>query len=352
MEVNGFYSGQRVLSTRDLDGLTPELFLVTSNKSAGKTTYFANKLIADFLNEGKQFVVYYRFMNEIYDGGIKFYNDVSRMFFPEYDFKQTVLGAGSYCEISINGKPAGWCLAINSADKLKRMSHFFNSASQIFFDEFQSETNHYCPNELTKFYALHTALARGNGQQRRYLPVYMCSNPYSLLNPYFVALGISSRLKSDTKILRGHGFVLENDFISSASKAMETSGFVKAFKAGGSSEIERYSQYSFQAVYMDDNAAFVEKLGGTSHYLLTLAYNGDKYAIRFFPQQGLFYCDNKYDETFPIKIAFSAADMTSEFTYQSTEIEKLRLMRNAFERGKFRFKNVSCKDAIINFLRY
>lgn len=352
MEINGFYSPQRILDTKDIDGNTPELFLVTSNKSAGKTTAFAKKLIDDFINKKHQFIVYYRFANEIYDGGIKFYNDVSRLFFSEYDFKQVIQGAGSYCEIKINDETAGWCLALNLADKLKRMSHFFNNAKQIFFDEFQSETNHYCPSELTKFYALHTALARGNGQQRRYLPIYMCSNPYSLLNPYFVALGISQRLKKDTKILKGHGFVLENDYIESAAKAMETSGFVKAFKSGNSVELNKYAQYSFQGVYMDDSTSLIEKLSGVSHYVMTIVYNGEMYAIRFFPQQCLFYCDDRYDDTFPLKIAFSADDINTEFVYKSAEFEKIKNLRNAFERGKFRFKNAMCKNVIINILKY
>lgn len=54
------------------------------------------------------------------------------------------------------------------------------------FDEFQSENNDYCPNEVQKFISVHTSVARGQGKQLRYVPVYMLSNPVTLLNPYYI----------------------------------------------------------------------------------------------------------------------------------------------------------------------
>lgn len=73
-----------------------------------------------------------------------------------------------------------------------------NDAQRMLFDEFQSETNHYASNELNKLISVHTSLARGEGEQCRYLPIFMLSNNVSLLNPYFVALGVSTRLREST----------------------------------------------------------------------------------------------------------------------------------------------------------
>ena len=94
----------------------------------------------------------------------------------------------------------------------------------MIFDEFQSETNHYCDNETKKFISIHTSIARGQGEQVRYVPVYMLSNPVSIINPYYVEMGISGRLKDDTKFLRGDGFVLEQGYIESASIEQKNSG--------------------------------------------------------------------------------------------------------------------------------
>lgn len=100
---------------------------------------------------------------------------------------------------------------------------------RLLFDEFQSENNRYCSNELTKFISLRTSIARGKGEQTRYLPVIMLSNPVSLLNPYYVSFGISDRLQENTKFLRGNGFVLEQNFNESASQAFLSSSFNQAF---------------------------------------------------------------------------------------------------------------------------
>src|SRR5699024_223926 len=106
--------------------------------------------------------------------------------------------------------------AINSAENLKHCSHLLSDVDGMYFDEFQSESNHYCPNEVSKFISIHTSIARGQGKQIRYVPVYMMSNAVSLLNPYFSALGVSSRLRADTRFLRGDGWVLEKAFVDTA----------------------------------------------------------------------------------------------------------------------------------------
>ena len=100
-------------------------------------------------------------------------------------------------------------IALNNADSIKKYSHLFSDVKRMLFDEFQSETNHYCPDEIRKFLSVHTSVARGQGEQTRYVPVFMLSNPVSIINPYYVEMGSSERLSSDVRFLRGHGYVLE-----------------------------------------------------------------------------------------------------------------------------------------------
>lgn len=137
--------------------------------------------------------------------------------------------SGIFHELYIDDEPCGYAISLNSADQLKKYSHLFSDVERMIFDEFQSETNHYCSDEIRKFISIHTSVARGQGKQSRYVPVFMLSNPVSIINPYFVELGISERLKDDTKFLRGDGFILEQGFIETASKAQKDSGFNKAF---------------------------------------------------------------------------------------------------------------------------
>ena len=120
----------------------------------------------------------------------------------------------------------------------------------MIFDEFQSESNTYIPNEIQKFISIHTSIARGQGKQYRYVPVYMLSNTVSILNPYYVELGITKRIKSDTKFLRGEGFVVEQGYVDSAAKAQMEGAFNRAFSTN------KYVEYSTQNVYLNDNTAY------------------------------------------------------------------------------------------------
>ena len=80
--------------------------------------------------------------------------------------------SGIYHELFLNEKSCGYAVSLNSADQLKKYSHLFSDVSRMLFDEFQSETNHYCSDEIKKLLSIHTSVARGQGEQIRYVPVY------------------------------------------------------------------------------------------------------------------------------------------------------------------------------------
>ena len=244
------------------------------------------------------------------------------------------------------GKPCGYAITLNSADQIKKYSHLFSDVSRMVFDEFQSETNHYCPDEIRKLLSVHTSIARGNGEQIRYVPVYMLSNPVSIINPYYVELGISNRLRQDTKFLRGDGFVLEQGFIESASQAQRESGFNRAFSNN------TYVAYAAESVYLNDNQAFIEKPKGSSHYICTLKFKGTDYAIRDFPEEGILYCDDRPDHSFKDRIAVTTDDHNVNYVMLKRNEFFLNNLRFYFEHGCFRFKDLRCKEAVLSALCY
>ena len=58
-------------------------------------------------------------------------------------------------------------MALNNADAVKKNSHMFSDISCLVFDEFQSETNRYCSDEVKKFISIHTSIARGHSLKCR-----------------------------------------------------------------------------------------------------------------------------------------------------------------------------------------
>lgn len=352
LQTPTYYDGAKLLSLTDINREKPELFLCTSNRSAGKTTFFGRMLVKKFIKTGEKFCLIYRFNYELKDVANKFFKDIGDLFFPYFEMTDKPQSKGVYYELFLKSpaweKPrsCGYAIALNQADQIKRLSHLMSDCTSMLFDEFQSETNHYCADEVQKFISVHTSIARGHGKQVRYLPVYMLSNAVTLINPYYSALKISSRLNPKTKFLRGEGWVLEQGYIDSAANAQKESSFNRAFNK------EKYVEYAATNKYLNDNSAFVDKIAGNSRYICTMKYEGKDYAIREYTEAGIIYCDDRPDLSFKGRITVSAEDHDINYVMLKRNDEFLAQLRWFFEKGCFRFKDLKCKEVILAALSY
>lgn len=352
-----YYDGTKLLSLKDTNGNVPEIYICTTNRTGGKTTYF-NRLVVNRFLEGKgKFCVLYRFKYELKDCAEAFFKDIGGLFFPQWRMRSETRHDGTYHELFMYkasesdtknpGVPCGYAIPINSADTIKKISHLFNDVNRIVFDEFQSETFNYCHDEVNKFISIHTSIARGQGKQTRYVPVFMISNFVTLLNPYYVEMGISTRLQAQTKFFKGDGFVLEQGWIQSAAEAIANSGFMRAFSTS-----KQHDYLAVQGVYLLDSTCFIEKVSGTNRYLATLRYKGRTFAVRAYYDEGFIYCDDKADSSFPLKLSVTTEDHRVNYVMLRSNIEFLAKLRFYFEKGCFRFKNLLCKEAIMKALSY
>ena len=341
-----YYDGTKLLSMLDLNGKKPEIYMCTTNRTGGKTTYFGRLCVNRFLDKGEKFGLIYRYNYELDDVADKFFKDLKGLFFPDKTMTAKKRAKGIFQELFINDKSCGYAIALNSSDSIKKYSHLFSDITRMIFDEFQSESNHYCTDEITKFLSVHTSIARGQGEQVRYVPVFMIANQVSIINPYYVAMGICNRLNGETKFLRGDGYVLEQGFIESASDSQKESGFNRAFKENN------YVAYSSENVYLNDNYSFIEKPTGKSRYICTLKYKGNDFGVKEFAESGFIYCDDKPDSTFPMKITVTTDDHSINYIMLKRNDFFLSNLRYLFERGCFRFKDMRCKEAILNALSY
>lgn len=299
-----------------------------------------------FIDKKSKFALLYRYNYELDDCADKFFKDLKGLFFNGYEMESKRRAQGIYHELFLNGESCGYALSLNNADQIKKNSHLFNDIDRMIFDEFQSETNHYCSDEITKLLSIHTSVARGKGEQVRYVPIYMLSNAVSLINPYYVELGITERLRDNTQFLRGDGFVMEQGFIESASKAQKESGINRAFARN------KYVAYSSENVYLNDNKAFIEKPIGKSNYICTVKYGNTLYAIREYSELGIIYCDKNADSTFNLKITVTTDDHEINYVMLKRNDYLIKTLRYYFERGCFRFKDLQCKNVILKVLSY
>ena len=344
--MSDFYDGTKLLSMLDINGNQPEIYLTTGNRSIGKTTWFNRYAIKRWKEKHKKFCLIYRWNYELSDCADKFFKDIQRLFFQEDVMTEKRRANGIFVELFLNEQSCGYCVTLNNADSLKKFSHLLSDVEMIIFDEFQSENNHYCPSEINKLLSIHTSIARGNGEQVRRVPLYMMSNKVSLINPYFLSLGISDRLKDDTKYLKGDGFVLEQTFKENVADMQLASGFNRAFKN------EDYVAYSAMNVYLNDNDAFIDKPKGESRYVATLKNGNKLYSVRYYYEDNLYYIDKSVDNDFKTKIAFNASSHDSNFVMMNNSSSYVIMLRGIFEKGLIRFKNQECKSAFFEMLKY
>ena len=341
-----YYDGTKLLSMKDINGNTPEIFICVTNRCFGKTTYFARLLINRYFAKGKKFCLLYRFNYELDECADKFFKNIKELFFENCTMTAKKRAKGIYYELFLNDKSCGYATTLNQADNIKKYSHLLSDIETMFMDEFQSENNKYVSNEVQKLISIHTSLARGGGKQVKYLPIYMCSNSVSLINPYFTALGISTRLNDKTKFLKGDGYVVEQGFGEEVSKLQKDSAFNRAFAN------ESYVNYASQNIYLNDNATFIENVEGKNEYFCTLHYKGKNYGIRCYPEQGVIYVNEKADLKFPRRFSVTTDDHNVNYVMIRRNTFYIDQMRYYFDHGCLRFKNLQCKEAFLTSISY
>ena len=116
--MSQYYDGTKLLSTKDIDGNTPEIYMCTSNRSAGKTTFFDRMVTKKWFRTGEKFMLIYRFNLELDDCAEKFYKEIGPLFFPDTHMTSQRRAKGVYHELYIDDRPCGYAIALNNADMI------------------------------------------------------------------------------------------------------------------------------------------------------------------------------------------------------------------------------------------
>ena len=339
-----YYNPEKILAMKDLDKEEPSIYLISSNRSAGKTTAFLIKALKHHKETGRKFALLYRYQYEL-NSAEKIFADVMNIY-PELSGELTTVAhaKGLMYEIFMDKKSMCYALSLNNPDALKKYSPMFSTVDFIIFDEFQTETGKYLPKETEKFMSLMITVARGGGEQHRNIKVFMLSNKVSIMNPYFITFGIHKRIKKDTKFIRGHGWVAEFNHNEDASNSISKSGIAKAFSNSD------YIKYSTQNDYLIQCDSFIEKMSGRSKYLFTIQHDGVSYGVREFMDDGIIHVSKKVDGSCQYIAVFKASDHTQNTMMLNHFSFLFKNLKDAFNNGHLRFDDVGTKNVIFDIL--
>lgn len=345
-----FYNGSKLLNTLDRNGDKPELFLSISNRGAGKTYYFAEYLMENFIKPGREFGLECRWQRELGSMAEGIFKAFLSDHYPECSIEEKIMQRSVYSIIYLCKKEGektkrtkiGYVLPINGADNIKKVSSVFSKVDVLFMDEFQAEM--YCPNEVEKFISIHFSVARGNSEGVRYVPVIMASNSLSIVNPYFVALGLSTRIQSNTKFYKGEGFVLERFVNEDVANKQKESPFNRAFSHN------KQTKSNIDNSWLNDSWSCVEKPEGRGEYMFTLVDDSKKYGVRVYnnPTGQFLYVNRIVDGTCKEIYNISENGMVNIPLIKASP--NLLMMRALWLRGRVLFSDIEVKDIMLKFL--
>ena len=263
-----YYNYSEILSRKDLNGETPSIYLITSNRSAGKTFGALELCLKDFKEHERMFMLLYRTRDEL-SGADTIFRDVLNLH-KEYGLEMTSKSTsnGLFYTLFLDGVECGYAVSIRQPDKVKKYSGTFAKVYNIVFDEFMLETGDYIKNEDERLYSVLMTVARGGGSVSRYVRVFLLGNNVTTVNPYFLRFGINERIKPNTKFIRGDGWICHlanNDY---ASKEVAKNPISRAF--GGN-----IVEYSTQQKFLLDDDSYIKRLSGNGDYIGTVVYDGE-----------------------------------------------------------------------------
>ena len=350
-----FWCCAPLLNTRDLDGEMPEIFIACSNRTGGKTYNVTLAIIYGIINGYlDEIVVVCKSKNRAKNVAMGRFEAVLRDHYPEYTIKEENVESGDYIILHLvrcvdygegvveEDTILGYTIPLNTADNLKDYSALFRNVNLMFTDEFQGN---YCPDEVNKWANLHTTIARGEKDKAtRYVPCILLSNSISIENPYFSELGITGKLQSNTKWLRGHGFVLQRFRNEFSAQQQRESRFNVALS--GNKQI----QSNIDNTWLNDDFSCIEKPDNWGRgYCHHVFQNGDEtYGMYYYPDAGYFYISRTWDKT--CKSVYNISPNVVEDIPTLRYAPPFVTLREKYYRGVVRFCDITAKSAVMNVL--
>lgn len=282
---------------------------VVGVRGGGKTFNSLRHAIEKFLKDGSEFIYLRRRQVHLDDacsgskGSGDLFADIrAKGYFEGHELKVASDKSGGY-NFYCDGKIMGYGKALSTS--AGRRSTSKPLVKRIIYDEFliddsvgssERYLNH--GNEMFLFNNFYETIARG-----RDIPVLFIGNAFSMVNPYFIDLGIRIANIENNKIYKGKTWTVvfwkDEEFLSERAKTQ----FFQATKD------TKFSEHAFGNTFYLDRKDFVKKRPPESEHQFSLEYLGNKYGVWVDWEKGAYYVSKKGANTSRAKtISMSLAD--------------------------------------------
>lgn len=207
-------------------------------------------------------------------------------YFKDHELKVVADKSGGY-NFYCDGVIMGYGKALSTSSS--RRSTSYPNVYRLLYDEFliddSTGSRQYYLNSGEEFFVFtnfYETIARG-----RDIPVFFLGNAFSMVNPYFIALGIRISEPEPNKIYRGKSWTVvfwrDDDFIASREKTQ----FYQATKN------TKFHEHAFSNTFYLDKDDFVKKRGKNSEHQFSLVYLDKTYGVWVDWNKGQYYVSTK-----------------------------------------------------------
>ncbi|MDE5978309.1 MAG: phage DNA encapsidation protein [Turicibacter sp.] len=335
-----------MLNEKDTNGLPPNIIMVETNRSTGKTTSFLAMFVKESLKHCEcKFAILYRNKGEL-KGSEIILNGVNEIF---YANRLNITGKfiidNLIYQIRIeDGENVGYGIAIclKDRDKLKKYSPSFSTIDYILLDEFQSEDGDYLPQEADKMYSIYLTIARGGGKViRNNVRVILLANNISLMNPYYLYFKVYKSCKGFKQMIRGEGWICHRWVNKDVADEITTNGVSKAMGDDNALVL-----MSVGKRMLFDTEFFIRKTPKNAIYILTIRVHGRDYGVRV-GKDNYFYVSNCPDKNYPMRVCISISDLTNGYVLFRKNDNRFKALYEAFMTGQMYFSDLQCKDILL-----
>jgi len=329
-ETEIFYSGYRTLTHNCLFNF------IIGERGCGKTFWFKEWAIKDFLKNGWQFAYVRRYKEELKESLKTFFDDISAKF-PDHTF--SVKGNKLY----IDCKLAGHGMVLSTAKKLKSVS--FPLINKIGFDEFLIEKENlvYLQDDVGAFLNLYETIARP-GSDHCDVTVFFMANAVSWTNQYSLFFNWQHPTKQD----KNGKYIWKNgDILVEVTDQEEFREKKKQTRYGNIIKDTKFGEYSINNKFLLDDDNFVEERSKTSKYFFTFTYNNKNYGVWIDSDQEKIWVSKKVDPSYSLNYAITLKDHcpnTVLFKNTMRKNKPFRIFLEEYKRGNVYFEDMNVKN--------
>lgn len=329
-------------------------------RGLGKSYGMKKIMIADALENDRQFILLRRYKPELVEAKPTFFADVAKEF-PGWDFRVE----GRYAQAArsldpVDGesdsdltkrqktqrwKTIGYFAALSVAQHMKGSS--FPNVHTIMFDEFIIERGNldYLPNEVVKFNNFYSTIDRWQDRVK----VFFLANSVGIMNPYFLAWNIRPDEEKEF-VKRNDGFIVFHfpDSEKFQSEVYQTR--FGRFIAG-----TEYAEYAVGNQFADNHDHLIKLKDYRATYLFSLEtkhgifslWEAREDGVSRFGAKTTYYAQKKRPKV-DVLFTLLPEKMNNDRVLMTYRDRPMETLRTAFRTGNLMFDEASTRNTFID----